>query len=108
MRRRRFSSESHKLRRGDYHGLAFSLDAFNHRRSRGKGDIVFATLLGDIWQHRTIPIDPLRMISDFKHTPNPVMGVHQLYFLLSPRSFFWKNLAVMSNASLDSGRSTSQ
>ena len=48
----------------------------DHAASGGKGDIVFATSLGDVWQHQTMPIDPLHMIRGFRRAPNPVMDAH--------------------------------
>ena len=37
------------------------------------GDIVFATQLGDNWQHQTLPIDPNHEKRGFKRVDNPVL-----------------------------------
>jgi hypothetical protein len=40
------------------------------------GDIAFATALGDMWQHQSLPIDPEHERRGFSRVPNPIFDVH--------------------------------
>jgi hypothetical protein len=44
----------------------------DHTKSQG-GDIAFVTGMGDVWQHQTLPIDPVHAARGFKRAPNPMM-----------------------------------
>ena len=45
----------------------------DHARSKG-GDIVFATSVGDLWQHATMAMDPGHAARGFKAAPNPFLA----------------------------------
>lgn len=40
------------------------------------GDIAFATSVGDVWQHQSLPIDPEHERRGFRRVPNPIFDVH--------------------------------
>jgi hypothetical protein len=42
-------------------------------RAGAGGDIAFATMMGDVWQHPTIPMDPVHAARGFKRIPNLII-----------------------------------
>ena len=56
-----------RRRRGDRHR-----PQADHLKSQG-GDIAFVSVLGDAWQHQSLPIDPAHAARGFKRIANPYM-----------------------------------